>query len=312
MRLIRNVGTDRVLDHLQAHMTPGMELDAATDGFSLFAFDALRQQLEQASATRLLLSADPDASRPAARTDADRQGPPDPLAGGLLGDEHDRERRNLLQARGPASELLPWLEQRAQLRLAPGKLPQSALVLKSRAVGETGADGEGVAITGDCPLTTRGLGLSSGNQFSLIQRSESAPEREMFAQWFEATWQAVGEDVPAASTVLERVKRLAEHETPSAIYFGILYNLFKDLGDELDEERIVKSATGTLFVCVSDGITREVAEPLALGIAEWQKSLSPAGGSKIVFEDNAFADDVAKTNLAAILSQHGLYDVRSL
>lgn len=241
MRLIKNVGTDRVLDHLQAHMLPGSQVDAATDGLSLFAFDALRQPLEQAGATRLLLSADTGAALPGAGADGDRQGQPDPLAAGLLGDAHDRERRNLLQARGLAGDLLPWLQERAQLRLAPGKLPQSALVLASPA-GAAAPDG--VAITGDCPLTTRGLGLAAGNQFSLIQCSESASERAMFAQWFDATWQAVGDHPEAARAVLERVKRLAEHETPSAIYFGILFNLFKDLGDELDEDRIVKSATG--------------------------------------------------------------------
>ncbi|CAN5691438.1 hypothetical protein BH23GEM3_BH23GEM3_05640 [soil metagenome] len=31
-----------------------------------------------------------------------------------------------------------------------------------------------------------------------------------------------------------------------------------------------------------------------------------------LFRDSAFADDVAKTNLAAILNQHGLQNVRSL
>ena len=53
-------------------------------------------------------------------------------------------------------------------------------------------------------------------------------------------------------------------------------------------------------------------EPLALGIAAWHKTQAPAGESPIVFRDSAFADDVAKTNLTAILQQHGLENVRSL
>jgi hypothetical protein len=40
--------------------------------------------------------------------------------------------------------------------------------------------------------------------------------------------------------------------------------------------------------------------------------LKPAGETTVVFRDSAFADDVAKTNLAAILQQHGLETVRSL
>jgi len=48
------------------------------------------------------------------------------------------------------------------------------------------------------------------------------------------------------------------------------------------------------------------------GIVAWHKQLSPAGETSVVFRDSAFADDVAKTNLAAILQQHGLDNVRSL
>ena len=47
-------------------------------------------------------------------------------------------------------------------------------------------------------------------------------------------------------------------------------------------------------------------EPLALGIVAWHKELAPAGDTTCVFRDSAFADDVAKTNLTAILQQHGL------
>ncbi len=46
-------------------------------------------------------------------------------------------------------------------------------------------------------------------------------------------------------------------------------------------------------------------EPLPLGIANWRDELAPAGETTLVFRDSAFADDVAKTNLAAILGHHG-------
>jgi adenine-specific DNA-methyltransferase len=49
-----------------------------------------------------------------------------------------------------------------------------------------------------------------------------------------------------------------------------------------------------------------------LGIVEWHKELGPEGESTVVFRDSAFADDVAKTNAAAILDQHGIANVRSL
>jgi hypothetical protein len=69
---------------------------------------------------------------------------------------------------------------------------------------------------------------------------------------------------------------------------------------------------GSLMVCLSTAIPQADAEPLALGLVAWHRELKPAGETTVVFRDSAFADDVAKTNLAAILQQHGLENVRSI
>ena len=69
---------------------------------------------------------------------------------------------------------------------------------------------------------------------------------------------------------------------------------------------------GSLLVCLSPSIPQADVEPLALGLVAWHKELKPAGETTVVFRDSAFADDVAKTNLTAILHQHGLETVRSL
>ena len=47
-------------------------------------------------------------------------------------------------------------------------------------------------------------------------------------------------------------------------------------------------------------------------VVSWYKQLAPVGETQVVFRDSAFADDVAKTNLTAILQQYGLENVRSL
>ena len=69
---------------------------------------------------------------------------------------------------------------------------------------------------------------------------------------------------------------------------------------------------GVLLACLTEQIGRDEVEPLALGIIRWHHELAPVGDSTCVFRDSAFRDDVAKTNLDAILNQHGLTNVRSL
>ena len=69
---------------------------------------------------------------------------------------------------------------------------------------------------------------------------------------------------------------------------------------------------GVLIACLTEKVASEELEKLGLAIVGWRKALAPAGDTICVFRDGAFADDVAKTNLAAILEQNGIASVRSL
>ena len=81
---------------------------------------------------------------------------------------------------------------------------------------------------------------------------------------------------------------------------------------EIAGKAVHSIGAGALLVCLATEITRDQAEPLALGLVAWHNALAPAGESTVVFRDSAFADDVAKTNLTAILQQYGLRNVKSL
>lgn len=69
---------------------------------------------------------------------------------------------------------------------------------------------------------------------------------------------------------------------------------------------------GALIACLADGLTKDVVESLSAGIVAWWKELAPAVETRVVFKDSGFKDDIAKTNMAAILNQNGILDVRSL
>jgi adenine-specific DNA-methyltransferase len=120
-----------------------------------------------------------------------------------------------------------------------------------------------------------------------------------------------------AETLEASVDHLKTDRTESDILFELLLKLGLDLTVPIETRTIAGQqvhsiGAGTLLVCLSKSITAKEVEPLALGIAAWHKTQAPAGESTIVFRDSAFADDVAKTNLTAILQQHGLENVRSL
>lgn len=120
-----------------------------------------------------------------------------------------------------------------------------------------------------------------------------------------------------AETLEASVDHLKTDRTESDILFELLLKLGLDLTVPIETrgiagQQVHSIGAGTLLVCLSKSITAKEVEPLSLGIAAWHKTQAPAGESTIVFRDSAFADDVAKTNLTAILQQHGLENVRSL
>jgi adenine-specific DNA-methyltransferase len=128
-------------------------------------------------------------------------------------------------------------------------------------------------------------------------------------------WDPNRDDLP--TTLHDSIEHLKTDRTEQDILFELLLKLGLDLTIPIEQKSIAGKAVhnigaGTLLVCLAEQIAAAKVEPLALGIAAWHKELAPAGETTVVFRDSAFADDVAKTNLTAILQQHGLENVRSL
>lgn len=54
MKIVRNTGSERVIDLIRPKIQPGGQLDAATPSLSLFAFNELLTDLDALKASRLL------------------------------------------------------------------------------------------------------------------------------------------------------------------------------------------------------------------------------------------------------------------
>ncbi|EOK4051100.1 site-specific DNA-methyltransferase, partial [Escherichia coli] len=69
---------------------------------------------------------------------------------------------------------------------------------------------------------------------------------------------------------------------------------------------------GKLFTCFAKQIPASSVEELTKGIIDWHKSLKAGKDTVCYFLDDAFENNIAKTNLCAILEQHGLTNLHSL
>jgi len=220
MKLIKNSGSDRVIDELRDCVGPGGSLDLATTRFSLFAYSELRDLLDVLASCRLIL---PDPST-------------DSLT--LLGGEWDRPFRNRLQAHWLARQCAIWVQARTDVSQALGPIPQSMLITR-------GSDSTPTrVISGGCSFTTEGLGITPGNPLEFVQCSESTQECQVLTPWFESSWSASLGSSSVKEKLVSALLKLGERKPASLIYHAILFHLFRNLGEEFDEDRIVKGATG--------------------------------------------------------------------
>ena len=219
MKIVRNIGTDRVADIVRLHLQDDRCIDVVSPSLSIFGSGELIAERHRAPRCRLVVPSDLDIHS-------------------IVGSNADRPARNRLQGRWLAGRLRAWLTGSAEVRLAPGLVPQGALVIRERS-------NEPVqAFLGAVALTTDGLGLAPGNPLAIVQASETPDEAAMLGQWFDAQWASLPDTPRAKEALGALLDAIALHAAPNLIYGVVLHHVFAARGDELDEEQVIKSATG--------------------------------------------------------------------
>lgn len=219
MRLVRNAGADRVIDLIRDELKQGNELDIMSPWLSLFAFQEVMAEAGKLAKVRLLL-------------------PHEGADLGLLGGESDRASRNQLRSRWLAKRCSDWVTDKVEVRRANGNVPQGTFVVRN-------SEGKPQQVAlGSFGLSTDGLGLTAGNPLNLIQASENTQESELLSQWFDQQWASLKDQPESKAKLVEALKTISETQDPFSIYALILRQLFAADGETLDEDRIVKSATG--------------------------------------------------------------------
>ena len=128
-------------------------------------------------------------------------------------------------------------------------------------------------------------------------------------------WNPKSNDLKAS--LFDHLEHLEAGRSSDDILYEILLKLGLDLCVPIEKREIAGKqvnsvGAGVLMACLTDFIKAAEVEALALGMVAWRDEQGTVGDTTAVFRDSAFENDVAKSNLAAILEQHGIKQVRSL
>lgn len=239
MRTIDNIN-DLVGDDLKAELGPGSKLRIAASAFSIYAFEALREQLEQIEELEFIFTAPSFTTGQA--TDNVRKERREyfiPNAGGaesvLYGSEFEIRLRNKLTQRAIAMECADWIRRKVTFRSnATGSTMQQFAVVDES--------------TTYFPLqgfTTADLGYERGNAVSnMVTRIDEAPMTAQYVQLFDQIWANPDQLEDVTLAVHDHVANVYKENSPARIYFLILYNLFSEFLEDISEDVLPNDRTG--------------------------------------------------------------------
>jgi len=238
MELIDNLNR-RLGDDLKITLASGSKLRIAASTFSIYAFEALRKELESVKALEFIFTAPTFvASQATDRVKKERREFYIPQArreSSLYGSEFEVRLRNRLTQRTIARECADWIKRKVTFKSNKTGAPmQQFAVIDDRAAymplqGFTSAD----------------LGYERGDAVSnLVNKIDEAPLASAYLRTFEQIWSSPQQVEDVTQLVYEHIASVYAENSPDRIYFLILYNLFSEFLEDISDDVLPDDLTG--------------------------------------------------------------------
>ncbi|WP_198517447.1 helicase-related protein [Halomonas sp. 141] len=229
-------------DDLKATVTPGARLKIAASCFSIYAFEALKKELTGVESLQFIFTAPTFVPNEVTdRLKKERREffiPKSQRESGLYGTEFEIQLRNKLTQRAVARECAQWIRQKARFRSNKTKAPMQPFVHVANRDQATAY----MPVNG---FTAVDLGYQQGNAVSnFVNRMDEPAHAQMYLQLFDQIWNDPEkvEDVTAA--ICDHIESVYQENSPERIYFIMLYNIFRDFLEDVDEDVLPNDLTG--------------------------------------------------------------------
>ncbi len=241
MKIIDN--TSQLLgDDLKTSVTRGARVKIAASCFSIYAFEALKAELSKVESLQFIFTA--PTFVPNEVTDRMRRErreffiPKARRESGLYGTEFEIQLRNKLTQRAVARECADWIRKKAKFCSNTTKAPMQQFLHVA------GADG-GIAYMPISGFTAVDLGYQKGDAVSnFVTRFDDPNHTQMYLQLFDQIWSDAEKVKDVTAAICEHIESVYQENSPERIYFMMLYNIFQDFLEEVDEDVLPNDLTG--------------------------------------------------------------------
>lgn len=226
-------------DDLKATLVPGAKLRIAAAAFSIYAYEALKEELEQVESVEFIFSTPtfvPEENTDRIKKHQRRyyipQIPPGESA--LYGTEFEIRLRNKLTQKAIARECADWIRRKATFKSnRTDRSMQSVAVV-----------GDQVSYRSFGGFTASDLGYEQGNAFfNTVDKHDDADVARQYLQQFDQLWDSRDHLTDVTQRVRDHIDTVYQENSPAHVYFLILYNIFKEFLEDITEDNLPKEGT---------------------------------------------------------------------
>lgn len=232
-----NNTTEVVRDDLKKQITPNSKVSVAAACFSIYAYQALKDELEKCSEFRFIFTSPTFVPDQMPKERREFYIPRITREKSLYGTEFEVRLRNELKQKAIAKECANWIRHKARFltNTTDESINQFLTVESSENTYTYMPFNE---------FTTVGLGCERGNTMINITTRLDNPASQAFLDTFESMWQDKEKMVDVTDEIIDKISSVYQENSPELIYFMTLYNVFSEFLADVSEDVLPNEATG--------------------------------------------------------------------
>lgn len=235
-------------DDLKQTLKPGAKLRIAASCFSIYAYEALKEELEQIDSLEFIFTAPAfmpnEVTDEASKERREFHIPKQERERSLYGSDFEIQLKNKLTQKAIAKECADWIRRKATYRSNATQAPMQQFACLGGDHGEAAY----MPLHG---FTAVDLGYQKGDAVSnLINKINEVPLTTTYLQLFDQIWNDQAKVKDVTESICSHIESVYQENSPEKIYFLMLYNIFSEFLEDITEDVLPNDLTGYLDTVV--------------------------------------------------------------
>ena len=234
-KVINNI-SERVIDDLQTKLSEGSTVSVAAASFSIYAYEALKEELEHVDELRFIFTSPTFIKDKVKQEKREFFIPKLNRERNLYGSDFEVKLRNKLEQKAIAKACANWIRQKVKFKSNASQEAMGGFL-------HVRNDKSSVYVPFN-EFTTTELGCERGNAVYSIVNVMPSPFAETYLKVFNEQWENDEKFKDVTAKVLEYIETVYQENAPEYIYFIALYNIFHEFLEDINEDVLPNERTG--------------------------------------------------------------------